>query len=212
MNGQHHEGDSKDGWRTSLFEAQRAVRRLMKFWSERPEGRVVVSAGIVGMIVGVAIMLFSSVPIGAPIFGLSLVITVFSAFADRTRRAKLSATGMELDLSDKPHGEEFVEAAAQASDRALEAMIPLLAEDVDVATAVVVLPARFEGTTLTDERLQWVRQELNVAIFGAKRPGDACWRGGGRISTLRLTAGTELAAAGDRADIEELVRRLGEGE
>ncbi|MEJ7791981.1 MAG: hypothetical protein WKF65_08430 [Gaiellaceae bacterium] len=157
---------------------------------------------------GAAIAAFASTTLGVPIIALSLLISAFSAFVDRTRKAKLSATGLEVDLSDRPHGAEFAQAAAGASDRALEAMIPMLEEDVDVATAVVVLPAAYEGITLTDPRLQWIRQELNISVFAAKRLHDPCWRGGGRISTLRLGAGTELAAAGDRADIQELARRL----
>lgn len=177
-------------------------------WSSRPEGRLVLCVGIVGLLVGAAITAFASAALGVPVIVLSLLISVFSAFVDRTRKAKLSATGLEVDLSDRPHGAEFAEAAAGASDRALEAMIPMLEDDVDVATAVVRLPAAYEGTTLTDPRLQWIRQELNISVFAAKRPHDPCWRGGGRISTLRLVAGTELAAAGDGADVQELARRL----
>jgi Trk K+ transport system NAD-binding subunit len=184
----------------------------MGFWSGRPEGRVVIAVGIVGMAVGVGIMVLSSVALGVPVFSVALVISAFAPFADRTKKAKVGATGFEVDLSDHPHGAGFVQAAAHASDRALEAMIPLLAEDVDVATAVVVVPAAYAGATLTDARLQWIRRELNIAVFAAKRPDDPTWRGGGRISTLRLVAGTELAVAGDRADIQELERRLERGE
>jgi len=174
----------------------------------RPEGTVLVVLGLLAMVVGIVIMVASSVTIGAGVFMLALVIAAFGAVADRAKKAKLSATGLEVDLSDRPHGADFVQAAARATDSSLLTMIPLLAEDVDVASAVVTLSADYDGKTLTEPDLQWIRQDLNISVFAAKRPKDATWRGGGRISTLRLAAGTELAVAGDRADIQELMRRF----
>ncbi len=184
---------------------------LKNFWSTRPEARVILIVGFVGMVVGVAIMASSSVAIGAGVFTLALVIAAFGAVADRAKKAKLTAAGLEVDLSDRPHGLTFVQAAASATDSSLETMIPLLAEDVDVSTAVVTLSAKYDGKNLTEPDLQWIRQELNVSVFAAKRPNDSTWRGGGRISTLRLGTGTELAVAGDGPDIQELIRRFEKG-
>jgi hypothetical protein len=173
----------------------------------RIEGRWLLGVGSVAVALGIGAF-FRAATAGAELVTLGIVIAALGAIIDRTKKVKLSATGFEADLSDHPHGQQFVKAAARATDESLEAMIPLLCDDFDVATAVVELPARYDGHLLTEDGLKWLRQELNVQVFAVKRPADPHWRGGGRISTLRLPAGTHLAVAGDEADIKALEERL----
>ena len=102
--------------------------------------------------------------------------------------------GFEGTLFDRPLGHQLLEAAEEAPDSALAAVIPLLREDA--ASAVVAVPEEYDGRRLVDPELQFVRQQLNVTVFALKRPSDEKWCGGGRLSTTILTAGTELAVLG----------------
>jgi hypothetical protein len=184
-----------------------ADRGRIALTSGERERRSLLVIGAVAVVVGFGLV-FESAAVGGAVLVFGFIIAALGAFIGRATRIKLTATGVDADLSGQPHGAEFARAAAGASDESLEAMIPLLREDLDVATAVISLPADLDGTTLVDQALHWMRQEYNVQVFAAKRPSDRHWRGGGRISTLRLTAGTELAVAGDRADIAALKQRL----
>jgi hypothetical protein len=128
---------------------------------------------------------------------------------------KLTPRGIEADLSGQPSGRAFVKAAAQASDESLAAMIPLLLDDVDCASGVLMLPARYDGLRLSDEGdpgLTWIRQTCNVQVFAVKLPGEATWLGGGRITELPLRTGTELAVSGTSEEIDAVRTRFREGD
>jgi hypothetical protein len=122
---------------------------------------------------------------------------------------KLLGVGLEATLSKKEHGEEFAEAAKKAPDSVLEAVIPLLREEV--GSDVAELGNSYDGKRLVDPELEWLRKELNVTVFAVNRPRDGeRWIGGGRVSDLPLPAGSKLALVGERADIAAAVQRLSE--
>jgi hypothetical protein len=94
-------------------------------------------------------------------------------------------------------------------------MIPLLFDDVDCATGVLVLPARYDGLCLNeggDPGLTWIRQTWNVQVFAVKFPGESTWLGGGRITELPLRTGTELAVSGTSEEIDAVRTRFREGD
>jgi hypothetical protein len=129
--------------------------------------------------------------------------------ANRLQHLVLKAFGAHLEarLAEKEHGDEFADAAKNAPDSVLEAVIPLLREDV--ASDVLELPDAYAGKRLVDPELAWLRQELNVTVFAINRPGDGdAWTGGGRVSTLPLPAGTKLAVLGEAPDIAAARARL----
>jgi hypothetical protein len=128
------------------------------------------------------------------------------AFFDRIKSWKFGLGGIAGELFDRPRGPEIIATAAKAPDSALAAVMPLLREDV--ASDIVTVPGSYDGKRLVDPELQFLRQELNVTVFALRRPGDAKWCGGGRVSTTVLTAGTELAVAGEPGDIAHLHRRF----
>jgi len=142
-----------------------------------------------------------------------VVVGVFLwAIAGSTiRRLVLNVLGakLEADLANKEHGDEFADAAKDAPDSVLEAVIPLLREDV--ASDVIEVGPSFNGKRLVDPELAWLRQELNVTVFAVNRPGDGeTWTGGGRVSQLPFPTGTKLAVLGEQPDIvaaEERLRR-----
>ena len=116
-------------------------------------------------------------------------------------------TSLEATLSKKAHGDAFVEAVKDAPDRALEAVTPLLREDV--ASDVFEVGKSSDGKRLLDPELSWIRRELNVTVIAINRPGDGeKWTGGGRISDMPLPAGTRLAVLGEQADVAAAARRI----
>ena len=145
-----------------------------------------------------------------------LTLAIIGAFfwflagaGNRLQYLVLKAFGAHLEarLAEKEHGDEFAEAAREAPDSVLEALIPLLREDV--ASDVLELPSAYAGKRLVDPELAWLRPELNVTVFAINRPGDGdAWTGGGRVSTLPLPAGTKLAVLGEAPDIAAAITRL----
>ena len=128
---------------------------------------------------------------------------------DRLRKLVLTLFGakLEAELADKEHGDEFAEAAKDAPDSVLEAVIPLLREDV--ASDVIEVGPTYNGKRLIDPELSWLRQELNIHVFAVNRPGDGeKWSGGGRISELPLPTGSRPAVVGEKPDIVAAEPRL----
>lgn len=151
---------------------------------------------------------------GSPVGGAALVVVgvfLWAIAGSTIRRLVLNVLGakLEADLANKEHGDEFADAAKDAPDSVLEAVIPLLREDV--ASDVIEVGPSLNGKRLIDPELAWLRQELNVTVFAVNRPGDGeTWTGGGRISQLPLPTGTKLAVLGEQPDIvaaEERLRR-----
>src|SRR5579871_5120632 len=118
----------------------------------RIEGKWLLFVGLLAVAIGIGAF-FRAATAGTTLITLGIIIAALGAVIDRTRKVKLTATGFEADLSGLENGEAFVRAAAQASDDALESMIPLLCDDVDVATTTIELPSRFDGEQLTGDAL-----------------------------------------------------------
>jgi hypothetical protein len=171
------------------------------------EGRWLLGVGLLAVAIGFGLF-FRAATAGAELITLGILIAALGAVIDRTSKVKVSAAGLEVDLTDRPNGSQFVRAVAQASDGSLASMIPLLCDDFDVATTTIELPKTYDGHTLRDDGLAWLRQELNISVFAVRRPTDPHWRGGGRITEMRLVTGTHLAVAGDPGDLEVMKRRL----
>src|SRR5205807_430987 len=96
---------------------------------------------------------------------LGIVFLALAGIADRWQRlaVKLLGVDLEAELAKKEHGDEFVEAAKKAPDSVLEAVLPLLRDDV--ASDVAEVGPTFAGKRLIDPELAWVRQDLNVTVF-----------------------------------------------
>ena len=166
-------------------------------------------AAVVALVIGGALVLTGRDGSGVAFLLVGVFLLAVAGVADRWQGLKLKVLGTDLEatLREKPHGGEFAEAAKGAPDNALEAVIPLLREDV--ASDVLEVGGSFAGKRLVDPELAWLRQELNVTVFAVNRPGDGeRWTGGGRISDLPLPAGTRLAVLGEQADIAAAVTRL----
>ena len=93
---------------------------------------------------------------------LALVGIFFWAIAGTANRwqhlvLRLFGAQLEAKLAEKEHGEKFAEAAEDAPDRVLEAVIPLLREDA--ASHVLELGEAFDGKRLLDPELSWLRKE-----------------------------------------------------
>lgn len=138
--------------------------------------------------------------------GILLLALAGSAHRWEHLAVKLLGVDLEAQLGRKKHGEEFVEAAKKAPDSVLEAVLPLLRDDV--ASDVVEVGPTFAGRRLIDPELAWMRKDLNVTVFAIERPGDQAWMGGGRVSTTPLPEGTKLALLGERPDVNTAVERL----
>lgn len=157
-------------------------------------------------LVGVLQLFAGSSKTGVSIVLLGAGLFVLGAFAPRMKRMKVGLTGFEADLLDKPHGRDFIAAAVDADDHALAAVIPVLRDDI--GSGVARVGHAFDGRCLSDPELQWIRKDLNVQAIAIKRPGESKWAGGGRITMMRLPAGSELALVGDQADVDLAVARL----
>jgi hypothetical protein len=146
---------------------------------------------------------------GGVLIVLGVLLFALAGMADRWKGLAVHALGVSLDakLAEKAHGDEFKDAAEDAPDSVLEAVIPLLRQDV--GSDVLTVGETFDAKRLIDPELTWLRQELNVTVFALQRPGDGDqWIGGGQISTMALPQGTRLAVLGERADIEMARDRL----
>lgn len=166
--------------------------------------------GILAIILGLAFIAVSAVTAAGLVFvGVLLVALAGTASRWESLGVKWPGGSLDAKLAREEHGEEFKEAAKSAPDSALAAVIPLLRQDV--ASDVLDVPEQYAGKRLIDTDLAWLRQDLNVTVFAVRRPGGGeRWAGGGVISTLPLTAGSELAVLGERADIDAARRRLAE--
>jgi hypothetical protein len=164
-------------------------------------------AGAVSLVLGIWFALDGK-PAAYGFLVLGIFLVAIAGVADRLERLalKLFAVDLEAQLSKKEHGDEFIQAAKAAPDSALEAVLPLLRDDV--ASEVVEVGPAYAGKRLVDPELAWLRQELNVTVFAIQRPGDERWSGGGRVSTTPLPQGTKLALVGERSDVEVAADRL----
>jgi hypothetical protein len=164
-----------------------------------------VAGGLVGA-VGIWLTVTGGVA-GAFLVLVGIGVLLLGAFFDRVESWSFGLQGIAAKVFDRPHGRELMEAAAHAPESALEAVLPVLREDV--ASDVFPLPSAFDGKRLTDSELEFIRQELYVTVFAVLRPGDEKWSAGGRVSDTVLSTGTRIAVVGQRADIDLLRRRLG---
>jgi hypothetical protein len=170
------------------------------------------TGGALALAIGVILGVAGHITYSVGFLLLGVFVWSLAGTADRWQGLvlKLFGNSLEAKLSDKPHGDEFAEAAKGAPDSALEAVIPLLREDV--ASDVLEIGAAFAGKRLIDPELAWLRQELHVTVFAINRPGDGeKWTGGGRISDMPLPAGTKLAVLGEPADVAAAASRMAEG-
>jgi hypothetical protein len=167
-----------------------------------------VLASVLSIVLGLVFLTVeTAAAVGLVVLGVLLL--AISGTANRWEHLVVRVLGVSLDasLAMKEHGPEFAEAARNAPDSALEAVIPLLRQDV--ASDVLEVAGVHADKRLIDPELSWLRQELNVTVFAVHRPGDNDrWSAGGAISTLSLPEGTRLAVLGDRADIENARQRL----
>ena len=166
------------------------------------------TAGLASLIIGCVLLLTGGAG-GLALVALGVFLWAIAGVADRLKKLVLTLFGakLEAELSGKEHGGEFVDAAKEAPDSVLEAVIPLLREDV--ASDVIEVGPSFDGKRLTDPELSWLRQDLKVTVFAVNRPGDGeRWTGGGRVSELPLPTGSRLAVLGERADIVAAEPRL----
>jgi hypothetical protein len=182
------------------------VESLLAAASETLKSWLLMIGGGAAAILGVWLVLESAL-LGSFVVLMGIGLLLVGAFFDRMESWSFGVHGIAAKVFDRPHGRELIEAAADAPDSALEAVIPLLREDA--ASDVLVLPDAFDGKRLIDPELQFIRQELDITVFAVLRPGDEKWAGGGRVSTTLLPRGTKLAVIGEGASIEILRQRMG---
>ncbi|MGH2731647.1 MAG: hypothetical protein ACRDJG_01655 [Actinomycetota bacterium] len=111
-----------------------------------------------------------------------------------------------IRLATEDHLEAIIK-LAKAPHRDLAGMLVFLSGEV--ASGVVSVPPELEGARLVDERLSFVRQELQLSVVGIRPPGQDQWLAGGQVSTTRWQVGTKLLVCGPPASLEEFRRRLG---
>lgn len=88
----------------------------------------------------------------------------------------------------------------------LAGILPYLAGHV--TSAIVTVPAPYEGHRLKDAELQFIRQDLQVSVVALRHEGDAEWLAGGAVSETPLTEGAELLVCGPKRAIAKLRARL----
>jgi hypothetical protein len=167
------------------------------------------SAGVFAGVAGIVLLATGDSAAGAALLLVGVFLWALAGTTDRWEGLafKLLGNSLEAKLSKKPHGDEFADAAKDAPDSALEAVIPLLREDV--ASDVIEVGQALDGKRLIDPELSWLRQELKVTVFAINRPGDGeKWTGGGRISDMPLPAGTKLAVLGEQSDVASAGQRI----
>jgi hypothetical protein len=131
---------------------------------------------------------------------------VLSPLAPRLETLTFGLRGLEAKLASRPGGRKLLEAARDATDETLLAVLPLLDEDVGVE--IIHMPTPLAGLTLKEEPLTDIRGKLNVEIVAIKPPGAERWTAGGIVSETPLPAGTALLALGLPGDLDAVRVRL----
>ncbi|MGH2709493.1 MAG: hypothetical protein ACRDJK_14535 [Actinomycetota bacterium] len=111
-----------------------------------------------------------------------------------------------IRLATEDHLEAIIIKLAKAPHRDLAGMLVFLSGEV--ASGVVSVPPELEGARLVDERLSFVRQDLQLSVVGIRHPGQDQWLAGGQVSTTRWQVGAKLLVCGPPASLEEFRRRL----
>jgi hypothetical protein len=89
----------------------------------------------------------------------------------------------------------------------LAGILPYMAGHV--TSAIVMVPAPFEGHRLKDADLQFIRQDLQVSVVALRHEGDAEWMAGGAVSETPLTERAELLVCGPKLAIAKLRAQFG---
>jgi hypothetical protein len=112
-------------------------------------------------------------------------------------------------LAPEEYLEAFVE-LCKVPHRDLAGILPYLAGHV--TSAIISVPARYEGHRLKDESLQFIRQELQVSVVAVRHQGDTEWLAGGAVSETPLTEDAELLVCGPKRAVATLRGRFGAGQ
>jgi len=131
---------------------------------------------------------------------------ILAPFAPRLEAFSLGLRGVEARLASRPAGRALLEAAIEATDETLLAVLPLLDEDVGVE--ILRLPSTAASLKLVDDDLVFLRKELHVEIVAIRPQGAERWTAGGQVSRIELQPGTELLALGARGDLDAARARL----
>jgi hypothetical protein len=91
--------------------------------------------------------------------------------------------------------EQVMKATRAADERTLAGILPLLTSE-DVSITTLALPGRFEGLSLIDEGLAFLRKQLNVSVIGVLPNGQERWVAGGAVSELQLHEADQILVAG----------------
>lgn len=131
---------------------------------------------------------------------------ILSPLAPRLRELNLGLRGVQTSLASRPAGKALLEAAAEATDETVLAVLPLLDENVGVE--IRRLPSTAANTKLVDDDLKFLRGELHVEIVAIRPPGAERWTAGGRVSETELQPHTEMLALGACGDLDAARARL----
>ena len=131
---------------------------------------------------------------------------VLSPLAPRLETFTLGLRGLEAKLAGRPGGRKLLDAALDATDEKLLAVLPLLDEQVGVE--ILGVPTTAAGLTLKDEPLRFIRRDHDVEIVAMKPPDARRWTAGGVVSRTAFPAGTELLALGLPGDLEAVKVKL----
>lgn len=143
----------------------------------------------------------------AVIEAIGAAAVILSPLAPRLEGALgVGLRGISANLASRPAGKTFLEAAAEATDQTLLAVLPLLDEDVGVE--ILRLPSTAGSMKLVDESLAFLRPTLHVEVAAVRLPGAERWTAGGKVSRIDLEPGTELLALGAPGDLEAARVRL----
>lgn len=142
----------------------------------------------------------------AVIEAIGAAAVILSPLAPRLEALSLGLRGVEASLAGRPAGKAFLEAAAEATDETLLAVLPLLDEEVGVE--ILRVPSTARNLRLVDEPLWFLRQELGVELVAIRAPGQERWTAGGQVSRIELQQGTEMLALGKPGDLDAARVRL----
>jgi hypothetical protein len=196
-----------DGW------ANNDTRRL--FYQDVPVDPAWLTEQVTDAIIGALHQVVASGSLPELVHGLDIteVLARLDALSLLTRQVADRLTAMEepADLRNQAVAsaalapQEYLDAflrLCKVSHRDLAGILPYLAGHV--ASAVVTVPARYEGQRLIDEGLQFIRQELQVSVVALRHEGDKEWLAGGPVSETRLTDGAQLLVCGPKRRIDKL--------
>lgn len=159
---------------------------------ERGRGEAIYTAVVGVILLGLGLLLSwqeKSAASAATLVLLGACALIAAPLIPRVEELQVGAKGVALSLRRKA-----TRLVGSAPPETLGGVIPLL-ESSEVSVRQLTVPRQFDGKTLTDPLLGFLRPELHLSVIAVEdAPGH--WLAGGAVSDHVLKAGSRLLATG----------------